>query len=94
MVWCREGGRERDRERGREGEVGGFGLMTNEYYMCNVGFFLCTFLPSYSPYPSKWYGAREGREEEEERGERGREGEVGRFGLMTPGLSKDIRCHV
>ena len=26
--------------------MGIFGLMTYEYYKCNVGFFLCTFLPT------------------------------------------------
>ena len=34
------------------------------------------------------------REERERVRDRGKEREVSGFGLMTPGLSKDIRCHV
>ena len=40
-----------------------------------------------------WCKRGEGRRGREREKERGREGEVGGIGLMTPGLSKGIRCH-
>ena len=42
---------------------------------------------------SIWRGTMGKGERERERRESPREREVGGFGLMTPGLSKDIQCH-